>query len=84
MTDPSIKTSKMRVLDRVLYICYPVQFRNDKGKDVLTLLDSKSEINAMTPTYAAHLGLKVRMTNVNAQKINGSSLTTYVMVIAIF
>ena len=38
----------------------------------------------MTPAYAAHLVLKVRETNVGAQKINGSSLATYGMVITAF
>ena len=74
----------MRVLDRLLCICDPVQFCKDKGKDVLALLDSGSEVNAMTPAYAAHLGLKVRVTDVGAQKIDGSSLATYGMVIAAF
>ena len=74
----------MRVLDRVPCIRYPVQFRKDKGKDVLALLNSKSEVSAMTPAYAAHLGLKVRMIDVGAQKIDGSSLATYGMVIAAF
>ena len=74
----------MRVLDRVPCIRYPVQFRKDKSKDVLALLDPKSEVNAMTPVYAAHLGLKVRVTNVGAQKIDGSSLATYDIVIAAF
>ena len=66
----------MRVLDRVPCICYPVQFRKDKDKDVLALLNSGSEVNAMTLAYAAHLDLKVRVTNVGAQKINRSSLAT--------
>ena len=74
----------MRVLDRVPYISYLVQFRKDKGKDVLALLDSGSEVNAMTPAHAAHLGLKVRVTDVGAQKIDRSSLATYGMVIAAF
>ena len=38
----------------------------------------------MTPAYAAHLSLKVRMTDVGAQKIDTSSLATYGMVIAAF
>ena len=74
----------MKVLDRVPCICYPVQFRRDKGKDVLALLDSGSEINAITSAYTAHLGLKVRVTNVGVQKIDGSLLATYGMVIAAF
>ena len=38
----------------------------------------------MTPAYAAHLGLKVRVTNVGVQKIDGSSLAIYGMLIAAF
>ena len=38
----------------------------------------------MTPAYAAYLSLKVRVTNVSAQKIDRSSLATYGMVIAAF
>ena len=56
----------MRVLDKVPCIYYSVQFCKDKGKNVLALLDSGCEVNAMTPAYAAHLGLKVRVTNVSA------------------
>ena len=74
----------MRVLDKVSCICYPVQFCKDKDKDVLALLNSGSKVNAMNPAYAAHLGLKVRVTDVDAQKIDRSSLATYGMVIAAF
>ena len=38
----------------------------------------------MTPAYAVHLSLKVRVTNIGTQKIDGSSLATYSMVIAAF
>ena len=75
---------KVRLLDQVPYICYPVQFRKDNGKNVLALLNSESEVNAMTPAYAAQLDLKVRRTNVNAQKIDGSLQATYGIVIAAF
>ena len=74
----------MKVLDKVPCICYPIQFRKDKGKDVLALLDSGSKVNAITPAYTAHLGLKVKVTDVGVQKINRSSLATYSMVIATF
>ena len=53
------KDLKMRVLDRVPCICYPVQFQKDKSRDVLALLNSRSKINAMTPAYTAQLGLKI-------------------------
>ena len=84
MAGASREAPKVRVLDRVSCICYPVQFRKNKGKDVLALLDSESEVNAMTPAHAAHLGLQVRVTDVGAQKIDRSSLATYDMVIAAF
>ena len=38
----------------------------------------------MTLAYAADLGLKVRVTDISAQKIDGSLLATYNMVIAVF
>ena len=38
----------------------------------------------MSPAYAKKLGLKTRKTNVGAQKIDGSALETFEMVIADF
>ena len=38
----------------------------------------------MAPVYAKELGLRVRKTDVGAQKIDGSTLETYGMVIAGF
>ena len=38
----------------------------------------------MTPAYAAQLNLKMQKTNVSAQKIDGSLLQTYGIVIAAF
>ena len=84
VTDASREVPKIKILDRIPCICYPVQFRKDKDKDVLALLDSESEVNAMTPAYAAHLGLKVRVTDVNAQKIDKFLPATYGMFIAAF
>ena len=84
MTGASRKALKVKVLDRVPCICYLVEFCKDKGKDVLTLLDSGNEVNAITPAYAAYLDLKVKMTDVCAQKINRSSLATYGLVVAAF
>ena len=48
------------------------------------MLDSGNELNAMTLAYVAHLGLKVRVTNVSAQKIDRFSLATYGIFIAVF
>ena len=65
------KTQKIRVLDRVPYICDPMQFQKNKDMDVLTLLNNKSEVNAITPAYVAQLGLKVQKTNVGVKKSTG-------------
>ena len=70
-------------LERVPYVHYPLRFRKDTA-DVRALIDSGSEINAMTPAYASKLGLRVHHSNVRAQKIDGSILQTFGMVLANF
>ena len=52
--------------------------------DVRALIDSGSEVNAMTLGYALKLGLKVRHTDVGVQKIDNSTLETFGMVLASF
>ena len=71
------------VLDRVPCICYPIRFKKNELQ-VQALLDSGSKVNAMTPRYVSKLGLKVRPTDVGAQKIDGSTLETFGMVLASF
>ena len=65
-------------------ICYNSAKKNDedKDKDVRALIDSGSEINIMHPAYATKLGLRARKIDVGAQKIDGSHLDTFGMVIA--
>ena len=46
------------------------------------LIDSGSEVNIMHPAYATKLGLRARKIDVSAQKIDGSYLDTFRMVIA--
>ena len=70
-----------KVVVRVPCIHYPVQFQE---KQIRPLLNSGSEVNAMSPVYAKRLGLKTRKTNVRAQKIDGSAPETFGMVIADF
>ena len=69
------------VIVRVPCIHYSVQFQEEQ---VRALLDSDSKVNAMSSAYAKKLGLKTRKTNVGAQKIDGSALETFGMVIADF
>ena len=66
---------------RLSCIHYPVQFQEEQ---VRVLLNSGSEVNAMSPAYAKKLGLKTWKTNVKAQKIDGSTLETFGMVIVNF
>ena len=76
---------KALVLERIPYIYYPVQFKRDTyGTQVQALIDSNSEVNAMTPAYTSRLGLRVYRTNIGAQKIDGTTLETFGMVLASF
>ena len=74
---------RTEALDCVSCIHYPVQFKKNTA-EVRALIDSRKEVNAIAPAYAKKLGLQVQKTDVNAQKINGSTLETYGMVIAGF
>ena len=65
---------------RVSYIHYPVWFQEGQ-KQIKTLLDSGSKVNAMSPAYIERLDLKAWKTNVGAQKIDSSALVTFRMVI---
>ena len=70
-------------LARVPCIRYPITFRK-KSVSMSALLDSGSEVNAIHPTLAQKLGLPVRPTNVGAQKIDGTMLDTFGMVVTAF
>lgn len=69
------------VLEKVLYIYYPVWFKSDEIK---ALINSGNKVNNMILQYAAKLSLKIRRTNISAQKINGSTLKTFKMVLVSF
>ena len=47
-------------------------------------MDLGNKVNAITPTYTKKLGLWVQKTDIKAQKIDGSLLWTFKMVIAGF
>lgn len=74
-------TAYPEILQRVLYIWYPVQFQAQQFE---ALIDSGSEVNAMTPAFVAKLGLLTRPTSVGIQKIDGSLLAMHGMVVASF
>ena len=68
-------------LQRVPYVQYLIRF---KKKEVQALINLGSEVNAMTSTYVSKLGLWVYYTDIRAQKIDGSTLVTFGMVLASF
>ena len=72
-----------KVVVRVPCIHYPVQFQGDQ-EQVRALLNSGSKTNVISPAYAKRLGLKTQMINVGVQKIDGSALETFGMVIVDF
>lgn len=74
-------TASQQVLQRVPYIRYPIQFQ---AQQVETLINSGSGVNAMTPAFAAKLGVSIQTTGIGAQKIHGSALKSYGIVIAGF
>ena len=84
-TSASVTEASMEdtLLARVPCIHYPVQFRKG-GSQIQALLNIKSEVNAMNSAYAEKLDLRMRKINVGAQKIDGSSLNTFGMVITSF
>ena len=51
---------------------------------MLVLFDSSSKVNAVHPAFTKELGLPIRPTDVGAQKIDGTTLNTYEMVVAAF
>ena len=80
----SIHEGKEVILDWVPCIHYPVQFQKDNRIIIQAIINLGSEVNMMTPAYAKQLGLRTWKTNAEAQKIDGSSLDTFEMVIASF
>ena len=73
--------SEYQKLAQVPCIRYPINFRK---QSMSTLLDLRSEVNAVHPAFAKELSLPIRPTDVGAQKIDGIRLETYEMVVAAF
>ncbi len=61
-------------------IWYPVIFKDQDQTEAL--LDSGSEVNVMSQAFTQQLGLKIYKTNVRTQKIDGTTLKTYGMVVS--
>ena len=77
-------------LERVTCIQYPIVFLSDVTQNgsaydlVSALFDSGSEVNAIHLAFVERLGLVVQSTNLGTQKIDGTTLETYKILIAAF
>lgn len=71
------------LLKCVLGIYHMVQFKKDQVK-MQALVNSSNEVNAMTPTYTTRLDLKIWSTDINAQKIDGSTFEMFGMILTSF
>ena len=76
--------AKKKALENVSCIHYPVQFKSTNKTQVQALIDSSSEVNAIILAYASNIGLQARHINIGTQKIDGSTLKTFGMVLADF
>lgn len=83
MAEASIKATLL-TLDGIPCIYYLFRFCKDKENKMRALINSSSEVNAMTQAYTSKLGLKICRTNVGAQKINRSTFETFGMILANF
>ena len=79
-TSMSVTEKRKEELEQKPCIQYSVTFKDQTE----ALLDSKSKINAMSQAYANQLGLTIKKTNIGAQKINGTILETYKIVVSTF
>ena len=76
--------TREKALECIPYIYYSVQFKDRNETQVQALIDSRSEVNAIHPSFAKQLGLPIRLIDIRKQKIDGTMLNTYGMVIAAF
>ena len=76
--------AREEALKRIPYIYYPVQFKDTDKALVQTLIDLRSEVNAIHLSFVKQLGLPIRSTDIGTQKINGTTLNTHEMVVAAF
>ena len=69
------------ILAQFPYILYPINFRE---KSILALFNSDSKVNAVHLTFAKELDLPIRSTDIKVQKIDGTTLDTYGMIVTAF
>ena len=76
--------AREEALKHVSCMQYPVQFKVMSKAQGQALIDSRSEVNTIHPIFGKQLGFSIRPTDVGAQKINGTTLDTYGIVVTAF
>ena len=77
------KSEYLENIARVPCIQYPITFWK-KSVPILALFDLGSKVNAIYLTFARELDLSIRPTDVGAQKIDGTTLDNFEMVVTPF
>lgn len=75
------KAHKESEVQHIPYIYHPTQVGEFPIK---ILFDSGNKVNAIKPSFAKKLSLRIDKTNVSSQKIDGSRLETYGIIIVFF
>ena len=76
---PSIHQPKS--IDVVITTPHVLGRWSQSQEQVKALLNSSSKVNIISPAFAQKLSLYIQKTNIGAQKINGSALETFGIVI---
>ena len=77
--------AREKALESVPYIYYPIRFRKILDKTQMqALIDLGSEVNIIHPCFVKQLGLSIRLIDIGAQKIVGTTLDIYRMVVIAF
>ena len=64
---PLTKANKKKTfLKWVSCLLYPIQFLKKHKENISAFINSGSEVNIISPTYAKKLGLHIRLTNIGA------------------
>lgn len=74
----------MKTLQWISCIQYPIQFQESWNREVGALINSVSKVNAITHAFAARFDFSPQSIDINLQKIDGSALKTYGIVITGF
>lgn len=82
-TSTSMTGTLKKTLKYIFYIFYLVSFKKNTNNNQ-ALVNSEIEIKKIAPADMKILGFQVQKTILGAQKINGSILKTYKIVIAGF